>query len=65
VEPITTADFTAQAKRPAYSALDCNLIKKHFGIRPKPWRKSLEFTIRRLHKMAADVDGTPIDSALS
>ena len=48
VEPITTADYPTKAGRPAFSALDCNLIKKNFGIAPKPWRESLEFTIQRL-----------------
>jgi dTDP-4-dehydrorhamnose reductase len=64
VEPITTADFPTKAKRPAFSALDCNLIKKNFGINPKPWRESLKFTIQRLYKMSAVVNGTPSDNSL-
>ena len=50
VVPITTADFPTKARRPAFSVLDCNLIKKNFGISPKPWRKSIESTIQRLMK---------------
>ena len=48
VEPVTTADYPTPAVRPVYSALDCSRIHKHFGIRPQPWHKSLELTIRQL-----------------
>ena len=48
VEPVTTADYPTPAVRPVYSALDCGRIHKHFGIRPQPWQKSLELTIRQL-----------------
>lgn len=48
VEPIKTADFPTKAMRPAYSALDCGLIGKHFGIYPKPWQDSLTITIKEL-----------------
>ena len=48
VEPIATADYPTKAVRPAFSALDCHLIKKNFGITPKPWRESLKSTIQRL-----------------
>ena len=37
VEPVATADYPTQAARPIYSALDCNRIRKHFGISPQPW----------------------------
>jgi dTDP-4-dehydrorhamnose reductase len=39
VEPTTTAQYPTKAKRPFFSALDCSLIQKHFGIKPKPWRE--------------------------
>jgi len=48
VEPIKTADYPTRAARPAFSALDCSLIAKHFGISAKPWRDSLKFVIRQL-----------------
>ena len=48
VVPITTADYPTKARRPAFSALDCNLIKKRFGISQKPWQESLKSTIQRL-----------------
>lgn len=48
VEPIKTADYPSKAARPFFSALDCTLIEKHFGIEPKPWQKSLKSTIQSL-----------------
>ncbi|UCD78384.1 MAG: dTDP-4-dehydrorhamnose reductase [Desulfobacterales bacterium] len=48
IEPIKTADYPTQAARPAYSALDCSLIRKHFGISAKPWRDSLKTAILAL-----------------
>jgi len=48
VEPVATADYPTRAVRPVYSALDCGRISKHFGIKPQPWQKSLETTIRKL-----------------
>ena len=63
VEPITTADYPTKARRPAFSALDCNLIKKNFGISPKPWRKSLKSTIQRLYERSATVDGPPLENS--
>lgn len=48
VEPVATADYPTRVVRPAYSALDCGRISKHFGLDPQPWQKSLEITIRKL-----------------
>lgn len=48
VEPITTDQYPIQATRPVFSALDCSLIQKHFGIKPKPWLESLKITIKQL-----------------
>ena len=63
VEPITTADYPTKARRPEFSALDCNLIKKNFGITPKPWRESLKSTIETLFKGTAAVDDTPFKNS--
>jgi dTDP-4-dehydrorhamnose reductase len=63
VEPITTADYPTKTRRPAFSALDCNLIKKNFGIHPKPWRESLKSTVQRLFERTADVDSTPLKNS--
>jgi len=48
VEPIKTAEYPTPAARPAYSALDCSLISRHFGISAKPWRDSLKPVIQKL-----------------
>ncbi len=48
VEPIKTTEYPTRAKRPAYSALDCGLIAKNFGIFAKPWQNSLKITIQQL-----------------
>lgn len=48
VIPVTTADFPTKALRPGYSALDCGLLEKHFGISPIPWRNSLNLAIKAL-----------------
>ena len=57
VEAITTAQYPTRTKRPAYSALDCGLIKKHFGITQKPWQGSLEKTIARILKDSERITG--------
>ncbi|MGD2012153.1 MAG: dTDP-4-dehydrorhamnose reductase [Desulfobacterales bacterium] len=64
VESITTADFPTKAKRPAFSALDCHLIRTNFGIKPKPWRESLTFMIRKLYELKDAADFTPLDDSL-
>ncbi|MEE8399712.1 MAG: dTDP-4-dehydrorhamnose reductase [Desulfobacterales bacterium] len=49
VEPITTEAFAAAAPRPPYSALDCSLIEKTFGIKSRPWQEGLAETIDRIY----------------
>ncbi len=49
VKPLTTDEYPTKAKRPAFSALDCNLIRQKFGIIPKPWQKSLEAMIGEIY----------------
>lgn len=48
IEAIATAEYPTKARRPPYSALDCHLIDKQFGISPKPWQDSLKRIIQRL-----------------
>lgn len=48
VNAITTAEYPTKALRPAYSALDCGLLKSTFGIEAPPWEESLDETIRRI-----------------
>ena len=48
VEAISASQYPAKARRPAYSALDCGRIGREFGIRPRPWQKSLDKTVDRI-----------------
>ena len=48
VKPVSTAEYPTKATRPGFSALDCGLIKKNFGINIKPWQDSLKTVIRQL-----------------
>lgn len=45
IEPIKTVDYPTPAQRPLFSALDCSLIEKSFGIKTKPWQESLKVAI--------------------
>jgi dTDP-4-dehydrorhamnose reductase len=48
VTPITTSQFPTAAKRPLYTALDCSVIGKSFGVELKPWKHSLKKTIHQI-----------------
>jgi len=48
VKPVSTAEYPTKATRPCFSALDCSLIKKNFGINIKPWQDSLKTVIHQL-----------------
>jgi dTDP-4-dehydrorhamnose reductase len=41
LEKITTAEYPTPAKRPAFSALDCDKLQKTFGLRLPNWETSL------------------------
>lgn len=41
VTPITTAEFGAAAKRPAFSVLDCASLEAAIGRAMRPWREAL------------------------
>lgn len=45
---VTTAEYQAAAKRPAYSVLDCQKIKKTFGILQPDWEQGLHDVIKQL-----------------
>lgn len=42
IVPITTAEYPTPARRPANSRLGTARIQAAYGIRPRPWRHSLE-----------------------
>lgn len=39
--PITTAEFSTKARRPANSELDCTRFRTSFGVTMRPWREAL------------------------
>ncbi|MCH5216171.1 MAG: dTDP-4-dehydrorhamnose reductase [Muribaculaceae bacterium] len=41
IKPIESADYPAKAKRPNFSALNCDKIREIYGIEQKNWRDSL------------------------
>jgi dTDP-4-dehydrorhamnose reductase len=48
LSPIPASDYPAPAKRPAYSVMSKDKLKKVFNIEPEPWKKSLQTCIRLL-----------------
>jgi dTDP-4-dehydrorhamnose reductase len=42
VQPITTADYPTPARRPAYSVLDCDKLRRVFGLALPPWQEALK-----------------------
>ena len=55
VDPITTAEFGAPAKRPAYSVLNCSRLSTVYGIGQEPWENALGRTLSRM----AETGGSP------
>jgi dTDP-4-dehydrorhamnose reductase len=47
--PITTKEYPKLVKRPPNSVLSCDKIQRTFGIKRKPWEKSLEEMMKRLY----------------
>jgi dTDP-4-dehydrorhamnose reductase len=48
IVPIRTADYPTPVARAADTRLDCSLIWRAYGIKPRPWREALQETIDRL-----------------
>jgi dTDP-4-dehydrorhamnose reductase len=48
---IPTSAYPTQARRPAYSVLDCTRIGRAYGIVPRPWEAALD------DELAAMIDG--------
>jgi len=45
IEPALTADFPTPAQRPLYSALNCDLFQKTFGLSLPDWRQALKLSM--------------------
>jgi len=48
VTATTTAEYAAPARRPMSSVLDCNRLRRVFGIAQPDWRPALEEVLRQL-----------------
>lgn len=48
ISKIAAKDYQTAAKRPAYSVLNCEKLKTHFGILQPNWQKSLRETLCQL-----------------
>ena len=40
--PMSTAEFGARARRPAYSVLDCSLSERTFNVKMTPWQTAID-----------------------
>ena len=49
VNPIPSSAYPTPAKRPAYSVLSMDKLKRVFNIEPEPWKKSLQTCLRLLN----------------
>jgi len=50
--PIAAADYRTAARRPMNSVLDCERIKRDYGIRQPSWRLALKHVLMELGEMA-------------
>jgi dTDP-4-dehydrorhamnose reductase len=48
INPIPTSAYPTKAKRPAYSALNCDKLQKEYDIKLKEWKQSLDKCLSRL-----------------
>ncbi len=50
INPVTTAEYPTKAKRPSFSLLDTNKIRKTFGINIPEWKESLERCMSKMSR---------------
>lgn len=48
IKPILAENFVTPAKRPAYSALNCDKTWRDFNLEPTPWRTALKMMLNAL-----------------
>lgn len=48
VRPITSAEFGAPARRPAYSVLDGSKLEAEYGLRLRDWREAVAETVAQI-----------------
>jgi dTDP-4-dehydrorhamnose reductase len=47
VEPIVTSEYLLPAKRPTYSVLSCEKLKRAFGLQLPHWEESLKQVLEK------------------
>ena len=48
IHAVCTADYPTKAKRPKYSVLNCEKIKKEFNLDPQAWESALEDCLKKI-----------------
>tara|TARA_B100001175_G_C19509020_1_gene642552 strand:+ start:179 stop:1039 length:861 start_codon:yes stop_codon:yes gene_type:complete len=48
VHPVETSVYPTKAKRPKYSVLSCEKIKKEFNLNPRSWELALEDCLKKI-----------------
>ena len=48
IRPVTSADYPTKVKRPKYSVLSCEKIKKEFNFTPRSWQSALEECLKKI-----------------
>ena len=48
INPVDTSDYPTKAKRPKYSVLSCEKIKKEFNLNPQSWESALEDCLKKI-----------------
>ena len=48
IRTVTSADYPTKAKRPKYSVLSCEKIKKEFNFTPRSWQSALEECLKKI-----------------
>ena len=48
IRQVTSADYPTKAKRPKYSVLSCEKIKKEFNFTPRSWQSALEECLKKI-----------------
>lgn len=49
LQPIPAADYPQQARRPAYSVLDCSKLQHHFGLQLPGWQQAIQHLFATLN----------------
>ena len=48
IHPVDTAAYPTKAKRPKYSVLSCEIIKKEFNLNPQFWESALKDCLKKI-----------------